>query len=78
MDSLRLAIEESAESIPLDMMQRAIMGFAARVKKCIQAEGGVFKDRDLRPVSEAAVNVSSESGDEEDVGAASSGMIEWL
>ena len=78
MDSLRLAIEESVESIPLDMLQRAIMGFATRVKKCIQAEGGVFKDRDLRPVSEVAVDVSSESGDEAGAGAASSGMIEWL
>ena len=77
LDPLKLAIRQSVDSIPLDMLQRAIMGFSKRVKKCIQEEGGVFKDRDLRAVAEAAVSVDSQSGAEEEA-AASSGAIEWL
>ena len=53
------------------------MGFAKRSKKCIQAEGGAFKDRDLLGVEVSVMSVESQPGDEEDE-AASSGAIEWM
>ena len=39
LDPLKLAIRQSADSIPLDILRRAIMIFANRVKKCIQGGG---------------------------------------
>ena len=46
-DSLKVAIKQIAEDMPLAMAQRAIIGFRKRVKLRIAAEGGVFKDKKL-------------------------------
>ena len=38
------------------------MGFAKRVKKCIQEEGAVCKDIDTREIAEVAVTIENQSG----------------
>ena len=42
-----------------------------RVKKRIQEAGGVFKDRDIREITEAAVPIENQSGGERAISAMS-------
>ena len=64
-DSLVLAIIQSVDEAPLEMVQKAILGLAKRVKLCIQAGGGVFKDRKLADDGIVGVDIQHQS-DEED------------
>ena len=43
--SLKAAIAEEVGALPLEMVQKAIMGFRERVALCIEAEGDFFKHR---------------------------------
>ena len=47
LDSLKLAIRQSLDEMPLEMAHRAIGGFGKRVRMCIRADGGTFKHRKL-------------------------------
>ena len=76
MDSLNLAIRKRVGSIPLDMMQREIAGFARRVKKCIQ-EVGALQGSDIRGISEAAASIENQSIDEAGESAISA-TIQWI
>ena len=63
-DTLMLAIIQSVEEMPLEMVQKAILGLAKRVKLCIQADGGVFKDRKLAGDGIVDVDIQHQSDEE--------------
>ena len=56
LDALKLAIKKCVDDMPLDMAQRAIMGFRKRAKLCIAAEGGPFKGKKLAGEGELLID----------------------
>ena len=76
LNTLKVAIRQSAAATPLDMAQRAILDFAKRAKLCLQMGGEVFKDRhlanvpaDVAPDAEVdmpPVDHEPENGDDEE------------
>ena len=74
LDTLKVAIKKSVEELPLELAQRAILGFHKRVKLCAQEDGGIFKGRKLKggdaPLLDHPVVNPGDDGDadEEDAG----------
>ena len=68
LDTLKLAIAQSLEEMPLEMVQKAILGLAMRAHLCIQAEGGVFKDRKLAGAEIVDMDIHHQSDEEEPAG----------
>ena len=66
--ALKLAIAQSLEGMPLEMAQKAILGLAKRAKLCIQAEGGVVKDRKLAGAEIGDMDIHHQSDEEEPAG----------
>ena len=54
LDSLKLAIWQSALEMPDEMVNRAISGFPKRVRHCIASGGGPFKHRKLEDSDDLA------------------------
>ena len=62
--TLKVAIRQSVNELPLDMIQRSVLGFARRVKLCIRAGGGTFKDKTLLNVAPYNIGAPDEVEDE--------------
>ena len=71
-DALKVAIRESVDALPLDMAQRALLGFYKRVVACVESEGGVFKHKklgaELPPIAYAGDENESENENEGESG----------
>ena len=59
-----MAIRQSVNELPLDMIQRSVLGFAKRVTLFIQAGGGTFKDKILLNVVPYNIGAPDEVEDE--------------
>ena len=68
LDSLKLAIRECVEALPLDMVQKAMLNFYPRVCLCIESGGGAFKHKKIHggnPLVGVEINNNGESDGEE-------------
>lgn len=70
LDTLKVAIRQAVAEMPLEMVQKAVLGFEKRVGMCIEAEGGVFKHKKLvgHPIANAGAGEEEEGAEGESNG----------